>query len=267
MKSTKLAVIVITAISFPFQTAHTTRNVVIIAHRGASYDAPENTAISAKLAWDQNADAVETDIRLTKDGKVIVSHDDNVKRLTGVDASVSELTLAEAQTLDAGRYKGKQFTGEKMPTIGDLIATAPINGRIFIHIKTGAEILPALDETLKHLTIRRGNIVLICFDLDVLRQAHQRWPQYTTLWLVGYRSSIESIDQLIKESKDAGISGLNLSWQWPVDAAAVDRIRAAHLQLYVWTVDDPEIAKDWIDIGVDGITTNRAGWIREKIEI
>src|SRR5687767_13972888 len=85
--------------------AATLQAVEIVAHRGASYDAPENTMAAHQLAWKQNADAVETDIWLTKDGKVIVSHDKNAKRTAGRDALVTELTQAELRTLDAGKWK------------------------------------------------------------------------------------------------------------------------------------------------------------------
>ena len=72
--------------------------VDIVAHRGASFDAPENTLAAEKLAWKQQADAVETDIYLTKDGKLIVSHDKTTKRTAGRDAAIADLTLAELQT-------------------------------------------------------------------------------------------------------------------------------------------------------------------------
>ncbi|HEX2585518.1 MAG TPA: glycerophosphodiester phosphodiesterase [Steroidobacteraceae bacterium] len=264
---TKFLALLVLALSIPWQAAYTTRSVSIIAHRGASYDAPENTIASTMLAWTQNADAVETDVRLTKDGKVVISHDDNVKRLAGVDASIAEMTLAETQALDVGHFKGKQFDGEKMPTIDELIATVPTGRQLFIHIKTGNEIFPALDATLRQAAAASKNIVLICFDLQVLAEAHQKWPQFTTLWLVGYDASALSVEELIEKSKEAGIGGLDMSGNWPLDQVAVQRIKAAHLQLQVWTVDDPQVAQRWLDIGVDGITTNRAGWLREKIEI
>ena len=264
--SLKPAVLLL-AFMLPLQTAHTTKSLTIIAHRGASYDAPENTLASAKLAWSQNADAVETDIRLTRDGKVIISHDDNVKRLTGTDARVADLTFAEARRLDVGRFKGQQFVGERMPTVEELIDTTPIGGQLFVHIKIGTEILPPLESAIHHAAMTGKYIVLISFDFDVLAQAHQRWPDCKTLWLVSYQHAGPSLEQLVMESKEAGLSGLDLSHEWPLDEIAVTHIRAAHLQLYAWTIDNPEDAQHWINLGVDGITTNRAGWIRDKIEL
>ena len=92
--------------------------VDIVAHRGASHDAPENTVASARLAWKQGADAVETDIHLTRDGKVIVSHDKTTRRTTGRDGVIQEMTLAELRALDAGSWKSKEFAGEKLPLLG-----------------------------------------------------------------------------------------------------------------------------------------------------
>src|SRR5690242_13996300 len=90
------------------------RIVHYVAHRGASFEAPENTVASAMLAWQQNADAVEADVRMTKDGELIISHDPTTKRIDGRDVAIADLTMAEARSLDAGRRKGPKFAGEKM---------------------------------------------------------------------------------------------------------------------------------------------------------
>jgi len=85
--------------------------VEIVAHRGASWDAPENTVAAWRLAWEQGADAAELDTYLTKDGKMVVLHDGSTQRTTGVDLRVAETTLAELRALDAGKWKGEQFAG------------------------------------------------------------------------------------------------------------------------------------------------------------
>src|SRR5262245_24153707 len=97
----------------------------IIAHRGASHDAPENTVASFQEAWRQKADSAELDIQLTKDGRIVVLHDSTTKRTTGTDLKVSEQTLAELRKLDAGSWKGEKFKGEKLPTLAEMLATAP----------------------------------------------------------------------------------------------------------------------------------------------
>src|ERR1700677_2285230 len=93
------------------------RGAEIIAHRGASYDVPENTLAAFNLAWKEEADAVELDIYLTKDGKIVAIHDETTKRTTGVALNVADSTLAELQQLDAGAWKNAVWKGEQIPSL------------------------------------------------------------------------------------------------------------------------------------------------------
>src|SRR5688572_19130995 len=95
--------------------------VEFIGHRGASFDAPENTVAAIKLAWEQKADGAEFDVYLTKDGKVAVIHDATTKRTAGADLKVAGSTLTELRALDVGRWKGEKFTGEKIPTLDEML--------------------------------------------------------------------------------------------------------------------------------------------------
>ena len=88
----------------------------IIAHRGASHDAPENTMAAIKLAWKQQADAVEIDVQFSRDGHLVVIHDPNTRKTAGVRKNVSDQTLAELKTLDVGRWKNSVWTGETIPS-------------------------------------------------------------------------------------------------------------------------------------------------------
>src|SRR5439155_19827959 len=99
--------------------------VEIIAHRGASWDAPENTVAAINLAWKQKADASEFDVFLSKDGKIIVIHDKDTKRVAGVDKQVIDQTFDELRQLDVGKWKGPNFAGEKIPTLAEMLATVP----------------------------------------------------------------------------------------------------------------------------------------------
>ncbi len=246
------------------------RGVEIVAHRGASFDAPENTVASAKLAWEHRADAVELDIWLTKDGQLAVIHDGNTKRTTGRDAKIASLTLAEIRQLDAGSWKSPKYAGEKIPTLDEMLATLPAGKRIFIEIKTGPEAVPELVATLKRNRIAAAQAVIISFNFESIRAAKQALTAHTALWLANKPSTdpkkpSPSLDELMAGCRRAGLDGLDLNYGWPLDAAAVKRIRDAKLQLHVWTVDDPTVAKHWVALGVDGITTNRAGWLRQQL--
>src|SRR5580698_8356847 len=97
----------------------------IIAHRGSSFEAPENTLAAVNLAWRQRADAVEIDVHLSRDGRLVVIHDSNTRRTTGVNRKVARQTLAELHALDAGRWKGLTWLGEKIPSLEEVLASVP----------------------------------------------------------------------------------------------------------------------------------------------
>jgi glycerophosphoryl diester phosphodiesterase len=252
------------------------RAVDIVAHRGASHDAPENTLASEKLAWKQNADAVETDIWLTKDGKLIVSHDKNAKRATGRDVLVTEATQAELRELDAGKWKGPQFAGEKLPTLDEQIALMPAGKRIFVEIKDGPHIVPELKRCLERNNQSPKTITIISFNYESLKECRKQLPAYKTQYLMGHpapnaktppKKKQPTLDEVIAEAKAANLTGLDLQSTWPLTKADVKKIRDARLELHVWTVDDVAVAQHWIDLGVDSITTNRPGFLREQLKL
>ncbi|MBL9189210.1 MAG: glycerophosphodiester phosphodiesterase [Opitutaceae bacterium] len=244
----------------------------IVAHRGASHDAPENTVAAAKLAWAQGADAVEIDIWLSKDGEAVVMHDATTKRTAGKDAPVVAQTLAELRQLDAGSWKNPTFAREKVPTLDELLATLPREPgkRIFIEIKTGPEIVPAMVAAIRRARLTPAQTVIISFKYDSLVASKKALPDYAALWLLGKPSTdpkkkSPTLDEVIRDCRAAQLDGLDLNHGWPLDSAAVKKIRDAKLQLHVWTVDDLAIARHWTALGVDSITTNRPGWLREQL--
>ncbi|MDO8541258.1 MAG: glycerophosphodiester phosphodiesterase [Opitutaceae bacterium] len=251
--------------------------VDIVAHRGASFDAPENTLAAEKLAWKQNADAVETDIHLSKDGKLAVSHDKTTKRTAGRDALIADLTMAELKELDAGTWKTPKFAGEKIPVLDEQIALIPRGKRMLVEIKIGPEIVPELKRCLARTGASEKNITIISFNFESLKEVRKQLPRYQTLWLLGYRSPAAAkkakaapsptVDEMIRDAKAAGLTGLDLQHTFPLTPADTKKIRDAGLQLHVWTVDEPEVAKHWIDLGVASITTNRPGWLREQLKL
>ncbi len=251
--------------------------VDIVAHRGASFDAPENTLASEKLAWKQKADAVETDIHLSNDGKLVVSHDKNTKRTAGRDAEIAELTLAELKELDAGSWKAPEFAGERIPMLDEQIALIPPGKRMLVEIKIGPEIVPELKRCLARTGASEKNITIISFNFDSLKEVRKQLPRLETLWLLSYRSPAAAnkaksapsptVDEMIRQAKAAKLTGLDLQHTWPLTAADTKKIRDNGLQLHVWTVDDPAIAQRWIELGAASITTNRPGWLREQLKL
>ena len=108
----------------------------IIAHRGASFDAPENTLSSFRLAWEQGADGIEGDFMLTSDGQIACFHDLDGQRLAGDPLVVKNSTLAKLQALDVGRWKGDRWRGERIPTLRDVLAIVPAGRRSSSNLKT-----------------------------------------------------------------------------------------------------------------------------------
>ena len=247
------------------------RAVEIIAHRGASFDAPENTLASMKLGWAQNADGVELDLWLSKDGRLIVFHDKDTKRFEPTARAITNLTLAEARQLDVGAWKGEKFKGETIPTLESILATTPKGKRIVLEIKDGPHLIPEFTRVLKASGVAEEKLVVISFNFASLAASKKDWPQVDHYFLMDYQQNVKTkeypeLKPLIARAKKAGFEGLNLSSKWPLTKDSVAEVKAAGLKMYVWTVDDADLARALVSAGVDGITTNRPEWLRERLK-
>jgi glycerophosphoryl diester phosphodiesterase len=248
-----------------------TSNVEIVGHRGASYDAPENTLSSIRLGWEQRADAVEFDIYLSKDGQIVLSHDKDTERTSGVKKLIVDQTVAELRKLDVGKWKDAKFAGEKIPLLSEVLATIPQGKRVFIEIKCGPEIVPELTRVLKASGQPPAALAIICFEDAVVAACKKALPQHQVYWLVSIKRDKQTgewnhtADELIARAKELHADGLDLSACDFIDAAFGKRVRAEELGLYVWTVNDPAVAKQMIAAGVQGITTDRPAWLREQL--
>jgi glycerophosphoryl diester phosphodiesterase len=240
----------------------------IIAHRGASHDAPENTVAAFKLAWEHGADGAELDIHLAKDGRIVVIHDAGTKRTTGTDWKVSERTLAELRTLDAGTWKHKRFAGEKLPTLDEMLATVPEGKKVFVEVKCGPDVVKELDRVLKASGLKPEQTPVISFNAAVIAAVKKARPDLPAYWLVSLKSKIEekrTVDDLLAKAREIRADGLDVSASDVVDAAFAAKVKAAGLRLDVWTVDDPAVARRVAPF-VAGITTNRPAWLREQLK-
>ena len=115
---------------------------------------------------------------------------------------------------------------------------------------------------------RPEQIILIGSKYDVMKEAKKRFPELAVLWLVSPDKddpTMPKVEQLIARAKEAGFDGLNLNCKFPIDAEFVQAVTAAKLQLYVWTVDDPVVARKLVNAGVHGIATNRPEWLRGQL--
>lgn len=241
----------------------------VIAHRGASADAPENTVAAAKLAWEQGADALELDVHLSLDGRPVVIHDSGTKRTTGVDLVVAQTHSWDLRRLDAGSFKGEQFAGERIPFLEEMLRTAPPGRPVFVEIKSGPETVPVIAAAMR----RSGKLpqcVVISFSLDVCVEAKKALPDIPVLWLRGTVTDRETGKPLphdpawIQTVREKGIDGLDLHWAG-ITPEFAESCAKAGVPLYAWTVNDPEEARRLHRLGVQGITTDVPSRILEAL--
>ena len=245
-----------------------TKSVEIIAHRGASHLAPENTMASVMLGWEKGAD-VEVDVYLTKDNKIVTIHDKTTKRTAVTDVNVAETTSDELRKLDVGSFKSEEYAGEQIPFLADIVETIPPGRKLYVEIKCGQEILLHLSELLT-ASGKMSRIVIIGFDLETVTMSKEI-IDVPTYWLKGTEKIkdteqwIPHNPQLAQTAKEQGLDGLDVHYAG-VTKEFADALKASGLKLYVWTVDDPEEAIRLVKLGIDGITTNRPGWLQEQLK-
>jgi glycerophosphoryl diester phosphodiesterase len=241
----------------------------IVAHRGFSHVAPENTLAAINLAWQIDCSAVECDVQLTRDNRIVLMHDESAKRTTGRDWKIAETDSDQLRSLDAGSWKAPQYAGEKIPFLEDVLKTIPPHRTLFIEIKCKSEILPYLKELISK-SGKSDRLALICFDLDVVSAAKAIMPSIPAYWLVGTEKDeqtgkpIPHSPDLVRIAMERKLDGLDVNFAGITNEFA-EQVLTSGLKLYTWTVDDEQEAKRLRDLKVHGITTNRPDYLREKL--
>ena len=239
--------------------------VEIIGHRGASWEAPENTVAALNLAWEQGADGAEFDIYLTQDGKIVACHDKDTKRTAGVSKVIAETSLDDLRKLDVGTWKNAKFAGERIPTLEEMLATIPAGKKVYIEVKCSTEIVPELNRVLQTTRLKPTQTPVICFNAEVVAAVKKLRPDLPAYWLVSLKEDT-IVDSLIARAREIRADGLDLSATARLDQDFVTKIRGAGLRLDVWTVNDAAVARRMIQIGIQGITTDRPAWLRQQLE-
>lgn len=237
--------------------------VAIVAHRGASHDAPENTVAAFRLAWEQGADGAECDLYLTGDGRIIAFHDKTTKRTAGVDLPVAQTNFADLRRLDVGSFKGARFRGEQPPTVEELLATAPPGKQVYLEVKCGPEIVPALLRELDRLGRPVGETPVICFGAEVIAEYKRLAPERPAYFL--HDPSKIAAGELVDSARRMRADGVDLKACPELDEAYAEAVREAGLRLDVWTVNDVAVARRMAGLGVRGITTDRPAFLREGL--
>lgn len=261
-----LAVALASSVAFPANAQ------LVIAHRGASYDAPENTLAAFNLAWEKGADGIEGDFYLTKDRQIVCIHDADTARTAGRKLDVAGSTLDQLRRLDVGRYRGEQFTGERIPLIEEVLATVPAGKKILIEVKCGPEIVPYLRDVLAKSKLDPEQTCVIAFDKDVIAATRKQISHIKAYWLAGFRKNEDtgawepSLEEVLRTAKEIDADGADLiANRQVVDAGFVKRLRNAGLEFHCWTINDPADAGHFQLLGVDSITTDRPDYIRRNL--
>jgi len=232
----------------------------IIAHRGASADAPENTLPAVHLAWQHNADAVEVDVHITRDHHTVVIHDPTTARTAETNRSVAHSSLAELRRLDVGKWKGPQWTGTLIPTLAEVVSTIPEGKRLVIELKFPSHHTSPFIDLCK--TFPPEKLLLIGFSLEIMRLMRNALPGCETGLIVDFTPHPGTgqwhppLEDRIKQATAARLGSLDLDAKGPINRDLVQRIHNAGLRCYVWTVDSIARAQQLVQAGVDGITTN-----------
>ena len=245
----------------------------IVAHRGASFLAPENTLAAFRLAWELGADGIEGDFYLSADGRIVCMHDRDTERVSGEKLVVEDTSFADLRKLDVGIWKGPEWKGERVPTLEEVLATVPRGKKIFIELKMGPEIVGPLAEVLAVATVPHSQIVIISFDKKAIAACEAKFPDIKTYWLTSFKQKegkgwSPTAAQVIKNARQSGADGIgakavpecfNREFLAVLREAGID-------DFHVWTVDDPSVAQLYQELGAWGITTNKPDLVKRSLK-
>ncbi|MFE7571344.1 glycerophosphodiester phosphodiesterase [Streptomyces sp. NPDC057539] len=255
-------------------------NPVVIAHRGASAYAPENTLAAVDAADDLGIDWVENDVQRTKDGRLVVIHDDNLRRTTDVEEifpdrapwKVKDFTAAEIARLDAGSWFGQRWAGERVPTLEQYLDAVEANRqKLLLEIKA-PEQYPGVEKDILRVLRQEGwlsrahvkkKLVIQSFSADSVRTVHQLRPDLVTGFLGAPAVADLPAYAAFTDQINPAYGALTGDY-----VAAVHRLKGPKgkpLTVSTWTVNDAAGAVRVRDLGVDGIITNNPDVVRDAV--
>ncbi|WP_226000310.1 glycerophosphodiester phosphodiesterase [Paenibacillus sp. BJ-4] len=231
-----------------------TEKVINFAHRGASGVCPENTMAAFRHALELGATGIETDVQRTKDGHLVLIHDESLERTTGSPLDVRDITLQELNTLDAGSWFGDKFRGERVPLLDELLELAQSTDTVInIELKNSIYRYPGMEEEVIAAVKRFGleeRVVLSSFNHESLALCAQLAPEIRTGALY--------VEIMVRPSEYAaqfGVTALH-AHKNAVTPEAVAEALAVGVVYHPWTVNEPEEMKRLLEAGVSGIITD-----------
>ncbi|MBI5595064.1 MAG: glycerophosphodiester phosphodiesterase [Elusimicrobia bacterium] len=232
--------------------------MLLIAHRGASGTHPENTMAAFRAAWAAGAKAFEFDVQRSKDGVLVVIHDNDLTR-TGLDPrAVRDLTLAELKSHDFGRWFDHKFAGERMPTLEELIDATPSDCLINLEIKQAEPVYEGIEKDVLDFLNKRPMVkartAVSSFHHDTLK-ALRRLDGKVRIGLLPGRLPIEPSFELAKElsAESLNVNQERLTPEW------VERAHKAGMRVLVYTIVKQEQILRAAELGADGVFSNFPG--------
>lgn len=229
---------------------------LIIAHRGASRAAPENTLAAMKKAMEFGADYAELDACQTRDGEIILMHDEELERTTGQKGLIWEYTLAELKEFEAGSWFSEEFRGEAIPTLQEVMHLVRGKMKLNIEIKVfGHE--SGMAQKVVDL-IRKENFEKECmvtsFDREIIEEVKNIAPGLMTGFIFDedYQGDVF----------DGNWDALSCDRQI-LDEELIKKAKDKGLKLFIWTVNYPVEMKKLIDLKVDGLITDVPDVLKE----
>lgn len=244
---------------------------MLIAHRGASREAPENTLGAFRLAWQEGADGIEADFRLTLDGRIVCLHDATTGRTAGVDLAVAQTPFDKLRRLDAGLWKGDAWQGERIPLLEEILDELPADKRFFIELKGGGEMIAPLKRLLSGYGAATGRLRLLAFDTGLVARLKDQLPDIRVClnvfqrWRPLLRSRGAAQEEIMATLGNCRADGLSSQASPLLDSPFVDGLHRSGMEVHVWTVDSVRAASHYRILGVDSIMTNRPGWLRRRL--
>ena len=229
---------------------------IVTAHRGFSAAAPENTLPAFQLAIDQGCERAELDVQMTKDGVVMVTHDTNMRRCTGRNQNIYDLTYDEVRKLDAGRWFGKKYAGTKVPTLAEVLDLCKGKIELNIEIKPNAATPELEAETLRIIREKgfENDCVITSQSYETLCKVKELAPGISTGYIlalgVGSYYDLPAADFFSVESTF-------------ITSGMVQQVHLRGKTVSAWTVNREEDASDLLSLGVDDIITDKPGMVQQ----